>query len=56
MSIGLIWGIIQVVVGVIMLIEGIFVAIDKIKLSKATIVLHCIIIAMLFFSGALKYF
>jgi len=56
MSIGLIWGIVQIVAGVSVLIEGIFVAIDKIKLSKATIVLHCIIIAVLFISASIKYF
>ena len=56
MDIGLIWGIVQVVIGVIVLIEAYFVVKDKIKLSKSTIVLHCIIIAILFFSGSLKYF
>ena len=48
MSIGVIGGITKVVVGVITLIEAYFVAIDKIKLSKATMVLHCIIISVLF--------
>lgn len=50
------WGIIQVIVAVLVLIEGYFVAKDKIELSKTTIVLHCIVIAMCFFSGALRCF
>ena len=56
MKIGFIWGIIQVVGGILMLIEGYLVARDKIKLSKSTIVLNCIIIAVLFFGGAIRYF
>lgn len=56
MSIGLIWGIVQVVGGILMLIEGYLVAIDKIKLRKSLIVVNCIIIAFLFFSGSLRYF
>ena len=56
MNIGLIWGIVQDVVGVMALIEAYFIVKDKIKLSKSSMVLHCIIIAILFFSGSLKYF
>ncbi|MBU3190528.1 hypothetical protein K9O30_15280 [Clostridium bowmanii] len=56
MSIRFIYGIFQVVVGVMVLIEAYFVARDKIKLSKVTMVLHCIIIAILLLGGALKYF
>lgn len=56
MSIGLIWGIVQVVGGILMLIEGYLVAIDKIQLKKSSIVLNCIIISVLFISGSLRYF
>lgn len=56
MSIGLIWGIIQVVAGISMLIEGYLVAINKIELRKSSIVINCIIIAVLFFSSSLRYF
>lgn len=55
MSIWLIWGIVQVVVGVGMLIEAYFIAKDKIKLSKSSTVYRSIIIAILFFSGSLRY-
>lgn len=48
MSIGLIVDITQVVGEILMLIEGYLVAWDKIKLSKSTIVLNCIVIAVLF--------
>jgi len=56
MSIRFIWGIVQVVFGVMALVEAYFVAKDKIKLSKARMVLNCIIIAILFLGGALNYF
>jgi len=56
MNIGLIWGIVQVVGGVLMLIQAYLVAIDKIKLSKSSIVFYCIIIGISFLSGSLKYF
>ena len=56
MSIGLIWGIVQVIAGILMLVEGYLVAIDKIKPGKSSIVFNCIIIGILFLSGSLRYF
>jgi uncharacterized membrane protein len=56
MSIGHIWGSIQIVVGILMLVEGYFVAKEMIKPSKTTVVFQCVIIGVLFLSGSLKYF
>jgi len=56
MSIWIIWGIVQVVVGVGALIEAYLIAKDKIKISKSSTVYRNIIIAILFISASLRCF
>lgn len=51
-----IWGITLFIASLLNLSLGFFVATDKIKLSKSTQILYCLMVSMNLFIGGLKVF